>query len=79
MIDPNPLAYAPIDQQGTIGTLTRRTAGPSRVPKKRTPSAVDTRSPESWYLGDNWPSEYRGHLFTLNLHGLRASQEISRT
>jgi putative heme-binding domain-containing protein len=28
------------------------------------------------YLGDNWPAEYRGHLFTLNLHGLRANQEI---
>ena len=28
------------------------------------------------YLGDNWPSEYRGHLFTWNFHGLRANQEI---
>jgi len=28
------------------------------------------------YLGNNWPAEYRGHLFTLNLHGLRANQEI---
>src|SRR5258705_2880124 len=28
------------------------------------------------YLGDNWPSEYRGHLFTVNLHGRRANQEI---
>lgn len=23
------------------------------------------------YQGDNWPEEYRQHLFTLNLHGLR--------
>ena len=28
------------------------------------------------YLGDNWPDEYRGHLFTFNQHGKRANQEI---
>jgi putative membrane-bound dehydrogenase-like protein len=28
------------------------------------------------YLGDNWPAEYRGHLFTFNMHGYRANQEI---
>lgn len=28
------------------------------------------------YLGDNWPAEYRGRLFTLNLHGRRMNQEI---
>ena len=28
------------------------------------------------YLADNWPAEYRGHLFTFNMHGLRANQEI---
>lgn len=28
------------------------------------------------YLGDNWPADYRGHLFTWNMHGLRANQEI---
>src|SRR5690606_34180478 len=28
------------------------------------------------YLGDNWPDEYRGHLYTLNLHGRRANQDI---
>ena len=27
------------------------------------------------YLGDNWPAEYRGNVFTLNLHGLRINQE----
>ena len=27
------------------------------------------------YLGDNWPAEYRGNVFTLNLHGLRMNQE----
>ncbi|MEX1223957.1 MAG: PVC-type heme-binding CxxCH protein, partial [Pirellulales bacterium] len=28
------------------------------------------------YLGDNWPAEYRGRLFTLNLHGRRINQEL---
>jgi putative membrane-bound dehydrogenase-like protein len=28
------------------------------------------------YLGNNWPDEYRGHLFTFNFHGRRANQEI---
>jgi putative membrane-bound dehydrogenase-like protein len=28
------------------------------------------------YLGDQWPAEYRGHLFTMNMHGYRANQEI---
>ncbi len=28
------------------------------------------------YLGDNWPAEYHGRLFTLNQHGRRANDEI---
>jgi len=28
------------------------------------------------YLGDNWPDSYRGHLFTLNLHGHRMSHDF---
>ena len=28
------------------------------------------------YQGDNWPAEYRGRLFTWNMHGRRANQEI---
>ena len=27
------------------------------------------------YLGDNWPDAYRGHLFTMNLHGHRMSHD----
>ena len=27
------------------------------------------------YSGDNWPKEYRGNVFTLNLHGRRINQE----
>jgi putative membrane-bound dehydrogenase-like protein len=28
------------------------------------------------YLGDNWPDEYRGHLFTCNIHGNRINQDF---
>jgi putative membrane-bound dehydrogenase-like protein len=28
------------------------------------------------YLGDNWPAEYRGHLFTLNLHGHQMNHQV---
>ena len=28
------------------------------------------------YLGDNWPDEYRGNLFTVNLHGTRLNREV---
>ncbi len=27
------------------------------------------------YQGDNWPTEYRGQLYTLNFHGRRANRE----
>src|SRR5262249_54465688 len=28
------------------------------------------------YLGDNWPDEYRGGLFTCNLHGNRVNHDL---
>lgn len=28
------------------------------------------------YLGDNWPDEYRGNLFTCNLHGSRVNRDL---
>jgi putative membrane-bound dehydrogenase-like protein len=28
------------------------------------------------YLGDNWPEEYRGDLFTINFHGRRLNREL---
>jgi putative membrane-bound dehydrogenase-like protein len=30
------------------------------------------------YLGDNWPSEFRNHLFTHNLHGRQINHQINR-
>lgn len=29
------------------------------------------------YLGDNWPAEYRNHLFTHNLHGHQINHQIN--
>ena len=29
------------------------------------------------YLGDNWPDEYRGHLFTHNLGGHQMNQQVN--
>lgn len=28
------------------------------------------------YLGDNWPKQYRGNLYTLNLHGSQMNREM---
>ena len=28
------------------------------------------------YQGDNWPEAYRGHVYTLNLHGRRINQDL---
>ncbi len=28
------------------------------------------------YQGDNWPAEYRGNVFTLNLHGRRINRDL---
>lgn len=30
------------------------------------------------YLGDNWPEEFRGRLFTHNLHGHQINQQVNR-
>jgi putative membrane-bound dehydrogenase-like protein len=30
------------------------------------------------YLGDNWPDEYRGHLFTHNLHGHQINHQVNQ-
>lgn len=76
-VDPNPRAYALIDthadhwhfdvgkgwQNSRAGAASDLGGGHSHI------GAMV-------YLGDNWPAEYRGRLFTLNQHGKRANQEI---
>jgi putative membrane-bound dehydrogenase-like protein len=76
-VDPNPRAYAAIDMHADhwhfdVGKGWQNS---------RSGAASDLGGGHSHigamvYLGDNWPAEYRGHLFTLNQHGKRANQEI---
>ena len=77
-IDPNPRAYALIDQHAdhwhwdtakdwsdsrkATGEHDRRGGG-------------HAHSGVMIYLGDQWPAAYRGKLFTLNFHGRRANVE----
>ncbi len=76
-VDPNPRTYALIDQCADhwhfdVGKGWQNS---------RSGAASDLGGGHSHigamiYLGDNWPAEYRGKLFTLNQHGRRANQEI---
>ena len=76
-IDPNPRAYVLIDQHADHWHFD---TGQGWA-KQRDGLANDLGGGHAHigmmiYLGDNWPADYRGHLFTLNLHGRRANQEI---
>ena len=76
-IDPNPWTYALIDQHADHWHFDT-SAGWAR---QRNGIANDLGGGHAHigmmiYQGDNWPAEYRGHLFTLNLHGRRINQEI---
>jgi putative membrane-bound dehydrogenase-like protein len=75
--DPNPRAYALIDQHADHWHFDTA----SGWQKSRDGMANDLGGGHAHigmmiYEGDNWPEEYRGHLFTLNLHGRRLNQEI---
>ncbi|WP_437186662.1 PVC-type heme-binding CxxCH protein [Planctomicrobium sp. SH668] len=75
--DPNPRVYQMIDQHadhwhfdtGTHWTKSRDGAANSY-------GGGHAHSGAMIYLGENWPAEYRGNLFTVNLHGRRLNQEI---
>jgi len=75
--DPNPHTYSLIDQHADHWHFDTA----SGWQKSRDGAANDLGGGHAHvgmmiYQGDNWPGEYRGHLFTLNLHGRRANQEI---
>jgi len=75
--DPNPRAYELIDQHADHWHFDTANGWQ----KSRDGAANDLGGGHAHigmmiYQGDNWPAEYRGHLFTLNLHGRRANQEI---
>jgi putative membrane-bound dehydrogenase-like protein len=75
--DPNPHVYSLIDQHADHYHFDTAAGWQ----KSRDGAANDLGGGHAHvgmmiYLGDNWPAEYRGHLFTLNLHGRRLNQEI---
>jgi putative membrane-bound dehydrogenase-like protein len=76
-LDPNPRAYALIDQHADHWHFDTE-AGWTRSRDGRAAAYGGGHSHVGMmiYLGDNWPVEYRGRLFTLNTHGRRANQEI---
>src|SRR5438552_4816214 len=76
-IDPNPRAYELIDQHADHWHFDTANGWQ----KSRDGAANDLGGGHAHigmmiYQGDNWPAEYHGRLFTLNLHGRRANQEI---
>jgi putative membrane-bound dehydrogenase-like protein len=76
-IDPNPRAYELIDTHADHWHFDTAKGWPA----SRDGAANDYGGGHAHvgamiYLGDNWPAEYHGHLFTLNYHGHRANQEI---
>ena len=76
-IDPNPRAYALIDQHADHWHFdTGKAWQDSRDGKANSLGGGHAHVGMMIYQGDNWPAEYRGRLFTLNLHGHRANQEI---
>ncbi|KAF0170623.1 MAG: membrane-bound dehydrogenase domain-containing protein [Limisphaerales bacterium] len=76
-IDPNPRTYALIDQHAdhwhfdTASDWTKSRDGAADAL-----GGGHAHIGMMIYQGDNWPVEYRGRLFTLNMHGRRVNQEI---
>ncbi len=76
-IDPNPRTYALIDQHADHWHFdTAEGWSKSRAEKADGLGGGPAHVGMMIYLGDNWPTQYRGRLFTMNMHGLRANQEI---
>jgi putative membrane-bound dehydrogenase-like protein len=76
-IDPNPHAYAQIDQHADHWHFdTTQDWTKSRNGAANALGGGHAHIGMMFYQGDNWPAEYRGHLFTWNMHGRRANQEI---
>ena len=76
-IDPNPRAYALIDQHADHWHFDTAVGwSKSRDGKADPYGGGHAHVGMMIYLADNWPAEYRGRLFTWNLHGLRVNQEI---
>ena len=76
-IDPNPHAYAQIDQHADHWHFdTAQDWTKSRNGAANALGGGHAHIGMMFYLGDNWPAEYHDHLFTWNMHGRRANQEL---
>lgn len=76
-IDPNPHAYELMDMHADHWHFdTAKGWSASRDGAANDYGGGHAHIGAMIYLGDNWPAEYRGHLFTLNQHGRRMNQEI---
>ncbi len=76
-IDPNPRVYGLIDQHADHWHFdTAQDWTKSRDGAANAFGGGHAHIGMMIYQGDNWPAEFRGHLFTWNMHGRRANQEI---
>lgn len=76
-LDPNPRTYQLIDQHADHWHFdTGKSWMESRDGAANDLGGGHAHSGAMIYLADNWPAEYRGHLFTVNLHGRRLNNEI---
>lgn len=76
-IDPNPRIYATIEQHADHWHFdTAKDWTKSRDGAANALGGGHAHIGMMIYHGGNWPAEYRGHLFTWNMHGRRANQEI---
>ena len=76
-IDPNPRVYGLIDQHADHWHFdTAQDWTKSRDGAANALGGGHAHVGMMIYQGDNWPAEYRGRLFTWNMHGRRANQEI---
>ena len=75
-LDPNPYSYALIDQHADHWHFdTGKGWAASRDGSADELGGGHAHCGAMIYLGDNWPSEYRGKLFTFNFHGRRLNVE----
>ena len=75
-LDPNPHSYALIDQHADHWHFdTGKGWATSRDGSADELGGGHAHCGAMIYLGDNWPNEYRGKLFTFNFHGRRLNVE----
>ncbi|MBI5774616.1 MAG: c-type cytochrome [Verrucomicrobia bacterium] len=75
-LDPNPRAYGLIDHHADHWHFdTSAEWSKSRDGVANAFGGGHSHIGAMVYHGDNWPVQYRGHLFTLNQHGRRANMD----